>query len=494
MSTTTAEPTVDATNLVDDAQAAAEHADAASLAVIRHDQRRFDEQQVAILRQIGLEDATQGDLDLFFHVCRTTGLDPFRKQIYMIGRNTLVKEWVDDDRAQNGRRQVERWVTKYTIQTGIDGYRRNVREAAKTLGDDLRFEGPFYTGENDFHVNEATGEVIQHWRKVWSFKMPPHAARFVTIRNGEEFEGIAHFDEFVQTGRNGEPNSMWRKMPRNQIAKCAESLSYRRAYPDDLGGLILEDAAQPTVIDGDTGEVIREGRPARNANLRRPAPVTVDEIFAEEVPIPDQTSADPVDATSEQIAEQVAAGKAAEAAARERIAEHTAPEQPAGDVIEDQGAGPADPAPSPAAQQSPTSSAGAKPEPERVTEAAAKAASKKIAAKRTTAPAANPDKPKSRMRAALEKRHFTLMGDAGLSGDKDRDGRLAVYQAILERPVESSNDLDDVALTKVSDQIYVWQQQNELDDQIAGILSDAAREAQETAAATAPAPTSEGSE
>lgn len=250
------------------AHAAAEALKAKSLATIRPDQQRWDENQLAILRQLGVEDATQADVDLFFHYCRTTGLDPFRKQIYMIGRNTKVSEWVGED---GNRRKVDRWVTKYTIQTGIDGYRRNGREAAKRLGDTLSFDGPYWCGED--------GE----WKEVWPAKTPPVAAKYTVFRNGEPFTAVVHYDEFVQTnaiyegtGQNkrkvGEaPNSMWDKMPRNQTGKCAEAMAYRRAYPDDFAGLVFEDAAQPTVIDQD-GNIEREGTPPRTrtpgSNLR----------------------------------------------------------------------------------------------------------------------------------------------------------------------------------------------------------------------------------
>lgn len=260
-------------NLVNAAERAQEELKAKSLATMRPDQQRWDEHQVAILRQIGLEDATQGDLDLFFHVCRMTGLDPFRKQIYMIGRNTKVTEWVDDDRAANGRRKVEKWVTKYTIQTGIDGFRRNGREAAKRYADTLTFDGPYWCGED--------GE----WREVWPAKTPPVAAKYTVFRNSEPFSAVVHYDEFVQTNPvyegagdrrkkvGDEPNSMWAKMPRNQTAKCAEAMAYRRAYPDDFGGLILEDAAQPTIIDQD-GNI--ESEPQR----RRPAGSGIDGVRA----------------------------------------------------------------------------------------------------------------------------------------------------------------------------------------------------------------------
>lgn len=251
MTDTATKDHVDTDNLVDAAARAATDAATKTLATLEPEQVKFTEHQVAILRQIGLEDATQGDLDLFFHVCRTTGLDPFRKQIYMIGRNTKVVEWVEDERAQNGRRKVEKWVTKYTIQTGIDGFRRNGREAAKAYGDTLKFDGPFWCGEDGA------------WREVWPAATPPVAAKYTVIRNGEVFSAVVHYDEFVQTNPvyegsgqsrkkvGDDPNSMWAKMPRNQTAKCAEAMAWRRAYPDDFSGLILEDSAQSTVIDQD---------------------------------------------------------------------------------------------------------------------------------------------------------------------------------------------------------------------------------------------------
>lgn len=271
--TTATKDRVEEENLVDAAARAAEELKAKSLATIRPEQQRWDEHQLAILRQLGVEDATQGDLDLFFHVCRMTGLDPFRKQIYMISRNTKVTEWVDDERATNGRRKVEKWVTKFTIQTGIDGFRRNGREAAKRYADTLTFDGPYWCGED--------GE----WREVWPTKQPPVAAKYTVFRNGEPFSAVVHYDEFVQTNPiyegtgnqrkkiGEEPNSMWAKMPRNQTAKCAEAMAYRRAYPDDFGALILEDAAQPTIIDQD-GNI--ESEPQR----RRPTGSGIDGVRA----------------------------------------------------------------------------------------------------------------------------------------------------------------------------------------------------------------------
>ncbi|GAS94378.1 regulatory protein [Mycolicibacterium canariasense] len=386
--TTTATAEDQAEDLLAAAERAQREAGAKTLATIEPEQVRFNEDQLAILRALGVEDASDGDLNLFFHYCRTTGLDPFRKQIYMIGRNTKITRWVDNASGE-GRRKVEEWVTKYTIQTGIDGYRRNGREAAKTLGDSLRFEGPYFTGADDFHVTDD-GQVIQHWRTVWPAGSVPHAARYVIYRNDEPFEGIAHFDEFVQTnaiwegeGRNRkivgeEPNSMWRKMPRNQIAKCAEALAWRRAYPDDFSGLILEDAAQPTVIDPD-GNVEQEGTP----EPRRPG-----------------------------------SGAAAARAARERRTQQRG-QVVDGEVISEES--PSDP--------------GANPEPEQAT---------------APSPA---DAPTSDLRKSMRDQHnkaiFATFGELDLNGDDQRDDRLIVCREIVGRPLASTKELTDDELQKL---------------------------------------------
>ncbi|GAB4582599.1 recombinase RecT [Nocardia sp. IFM 10818] len=205
---------------------------ARSALAITADQTDWTPQQFAALRQLGIEDAPEGDLLVFRHVCQTTGLDPFRKQIYMIGRKTKVSYWDEQQ-----RRKVEDWVMKWTIQTGIDGFRRNGREAAKKDGSKVQTDGPYWQG------HDGGG-----WQDVWLSDKPPAAAKFTIFRDGEAHVGIAMYREFVQTAPGSDaPNSMWRKMPANQLAKCAEAQAWRRAYPDDFSGVQLEDAVQ--IID-----------------------------------------------------------------------------------------------------------------------------------------------------------------------------------------------------------------------------------------------------
>lgn len=188
---------------------------------IRPDQSGFDDAQIAALRALGVEDAPVGDLDLFFHQAARLGLDPFAKQIYLIGRNAKVEEWKDG-------KKVDRWVKKYTIQTGIDGFRviRDRPHAHAFLGQKEEWCGPDGV-----------------WHDVWLSDEPPAAARASLSIEGylEPIVGIARWVEYVQTNRDGKPNAMWLKMPAGQLAKCAEALALRKAYPNDLSGVYTDD-------------------------------------------------------------------------------------------------------------------------------------------------------------------------------------------------------------------------------------------------------------
>lgn len=195
-----------------------------STLAIAGDQTEFTPQQVAALAQLGVEHATDGDLAVFFHQSQRTGLDPFAKQIYMIGRNGKKK----DDRGQ--------WheATTYTIQTGIDGYRLVARRAADSRRETLGYEDTQWCGTDGV------------WRDVWLSANHPAAARVVILRNGQRFPAVALWDEYVQTKKDYktqaiEPNAMWSKMGAGQLAKCAEALALRKAFPQDLSGLYVSE-------------------------------------------------------------------------------------------------------------------------------------------------------------------------------------------------------------------------------------------------------------
>lgn len=135
------------------------------------------------------------ELALFAEVCRNSGLDPFKRQIYAIRRKGRM-----------------------VIQTSIDGFRVIAERSGLYVGQ----VGPWWCGPD--------GE----WRDVWLGEKPPSAAKIGVLRKGfaEPITAVAVYREYVQSS-----NELWKTMPANMLAKCAESLALRRAFPDEIGGL-----------------------------------------------------------------------------------------------------------------------------------------------------------------------------------------------------------------------------------------------------------------
>lgn len=183
------------------------------------DQTFFTPQQVSALEHIGVEGASEGDLGVFFHVAKRTGLDPFARQIHMIGRmssENVGGEWVK--------------TKKWTIQTGIDGFRLIGRRAADATGDTISLDPPKWA-----HAEQGWQEI---WVGAWG---TPVAARVTLHRNGQAFTAVALFDEYKQTKRDGTLTSMWAQRPAGQLAKCAEALAWRMAFPQDLSGIYADE-------------------------------------------------------------------------------------------------------------------------------------------------------------------------------------------------------------------------------------------------------------
>ena len=180
------------------------------------DQSFWDDKQIAALKQLGLSDVPNPELAVFLHFCQRTGLDPFARQIYMIGRGG-----------------------KYTIQSSIDG----LRIVAQRSGN--------YGGQT---MTEWCGEDGV-WKDVWLSKEPPSAARVgVYYKDAPNpTYATAKFDSYA-VAYNGKPSGLWAKMPDLMIAKCAEALALRKAFPNDLSGIYTNDEMQQAEMTATTAK------------------------------------------------------------------------------------------------------------------------------------------------------------------------------------------------------------------------------------------------
>jgi phage recombination protein Bet len=235
---------------------------AAGALALRGTQTQWTDEQRAALTQLGLAEATPADLQVFMHQSQRTGLDPFSRQIYMIAR------W--DSQAQRN---------KYTIQTGIDGFRIIAERRPEYRGQ----IGPEWCGDDGV------------WRDVWIPKEPPVAARVGVIREDwpNPVYAVAKFSEFAQYKSSGGLTAMWSSKAAHMIAKCAEALALRKAFPQDLSGLITDDEAA-------RDDVGRAEPPARRAEVVQG--VTVDELTGAQ-PAPPQGTVSEAQQVMRQIVE-----------------------------------------------------------------------------------------------------------------------------------------------------------------------------------------------
>ena len=185
----------------------------------------YDQSQVQLVKDTIARGASDDELMLFLHLAQRSGLDPFSRQIYLIERRANV----------NGE-----WKVSRQPQTAIDGLRLIAdRTDRYTPGRE-----PSYEYDGDGRLVKATAYVKKFVRGEW-----------------HEIAASAHYDEYVQRKRDGNPNQMWSEKPHIMLAKCAEALAIRRAFPAELSGLYtgdeIRDEGQPiAVVNTATGEII----------------------------------------------------------------------------------------------------------------------------------------------------------------------------------------------------------------------------------------------
>lgn len=152
----------------------------------------------------------------FIHTCQRTGLDPLARQIYCIGRLS---------QGEVG------WAT----QTAIDGFRVIAERSQK------------YAGQDGAEWLTESGEWVPVFVKAIHGNHPLAARVHVYRHDWKEDKpavGIATWDEYAQTTYKGELTKMWETRGPGQLAKCAEALALRKAFPQDLSGIFTDDEMQ----------------------------------------------------------------------------------------------------------------------------------------------------------------------------------------------------------------------------------------------------------
>ena len=179
-------------------------------------------EQMKTIKSVIFPQATDEELKFFVYYCIELGVHPLSKLVHPVMRYATegdVKE------------------RRVSFQTSIDLFRA-LRESA---GDYAGMEEPEYGPEGK--------DGCPEWAKVTIYRWMP-------IPGKDEFErvafgGTARWKEYYPGEKLG---FMWRKMPYNQLSKCAEALATRKGWPKRLHDTYVhEEMAQAKLIDAASG-------------------------------------------------------------------------------------------------------------------------------------------------------------------------------------------------------------------------------------------------
>jgi len=165
-------------------------------------------EQINLVKRTLAVGATDDELKMFINVCKGARLNPYLKQVH------FVKRWNSKEGKEVG-----------AIQVGIDGYRA------------IAEEGGQYAGNDDAIFKDETEITTKQGKKT----VPGQATVAVyKLLDGTRcaFTATARWSEYYPGAKAG---YMWDKMPYGQLAKCAESLALRKAFPKLLGGMYTSD-------------------------------------------------------------------------------------------------------------------------------------------------------------------------------------------------------------------------------------------------------------
>ena len=143
------------------------------------------------VRSVLAPDLSDDELRLFAMVANRSGLDPFAHQVYAVKRKGRV-----------------------TFQTGIDGYRSIAARTGLYDGQDEPEYGPVCACD----------------------ETPPGHPELCTVRVyrkgvSRAIAATAYWHEYRPA--KGDYDAMWVRMPRVMLAKVAEALALRKAFPYD---------------------------------------------------------------------------------------------------------------------------------------------------------------------------------------------------------------------------------------------------------------------
>jgi len=239
-----------------------------------------DPKMLALIKRTVAADTNDDEFNIFINMARSLRLDPLRRQIYamVFNKNDAKKR-------------------RMSLIVGIDGFRTIADRTGNYRPDEdeptIEFDATIKDSGNPLGIVKATVRVFKfshgEWHKVtasayWDEYAPikEEWSEVETYDNGEKWpDGNTKWKTRPKPGavkiRTLDTSGQWGKMGRVMIAKCAEALSLRKAWPDDFSNVYSEEETdRARMIDVTPIEAIQQHEIAeRQAKIGGPA-ITID--------------------------------------------------------------------------------------------------------------------------------------------------------------------------------------------------------------------------
>lgn len=200
----------------------------------------FSNAQLALIRKTVAADTNQDEFDLFVHTARHLRLDPLRRQIY-----AFVFSKTDAEKR------------RMSIIVAIDGFRAIADRTGAYRPDE---DEPTYEIDpaainpdtNPIGLVKATVRVWKHSHGAWhKVTASAYWDEYAPIkRSADDYEWVDTGETWPDSGKPKkkkvpigdvraklDTTGNWGKMPRLMLAKVAEALALRKAWPDDFSNV-----------------------------------------------------------------------------------------------------------------------------------------------------------------------------------------------------------------------------------------------------------------
>lgn len=180
-------------------------------------ERRLRPEEIDLLKKTVAKGTNDEEFLFFMTVCRKHRVDPFTKQIYCV-------VWPTNQGQSH----------EVVIIMGIGGYRM--------------------TAARDHKDFAGTSKAIYTWfdppQKTNAKRRIPESATVRALRKGgiEPSEAEAFWEEFAPADLSAKRSDFWNRMPKHMLAKCAEALAIRKAFPD-LSDIYTEEEVSQRLQD-----------------------------------------------------------------------------------------------------------------------------------------------------------------------------------------------------------------------------------------------------